>query len=567
MLSFSWTVFVALGAMGLGGLLGGFAITVWLWPVGPSTHRERIAYWMERIATDIKAHSRRIDRIGADLRAHDRRGDGTAAALTAVDRILRANEDLQHRIAEAEAKLREQAELIAVQARDIRTDYLTRLANRQAFDEALAERAGYAERHDEVLSLILLDMDHFKRLNDRHGHAVGDRLLREAARVLQACVRETDLPARYGGEEFAVILPRAPLDRAVEVAERVRNALAHTPQFVEGRRLQLTASLGVAQWSPEEETDSLVQRCDEALFDAKAAGRNRSWWHDGERTHPFACAERLRDTEAAEGAPASEGLRDRREDGEVIGREGLLLQQVAGDGGMLEAFGEPDLLVQSGKDGSWTLELPPYASCATPQAGPEAPAQAAKPVDKPAARPGAAIGVAAGKQHDLPCELPSRFHFCREISKRLAGLDDPAGGFLLAIVEIDGYAELLAGHHAESAGALENRLAWGLKAAWKDEVPLARFGDGRFIALWLDASPQDAANCLARLREVWAECVAGGEGFSFRPQVQVGLTRARPGDHLPSIIGRAESRMVRLETEVAEREPPVPCPVPEESNA
>ena len=145
-----------------------------------------------------------------------------------------------------------------------RTDSLTGVPNRRAWDEELPRELARAARSRQPVCVALLDLDHFKQYNDRHGHQAGDRFLKEAAAAWQAMVRRTDLVARYGGEEFAILLPDCHLDSALEIAERLRTAQP------EG-----TCSLGVAQWDGREDVTSLVARADRALYAAKEAGRDR----------------------------------------------------------------------------------------------------------------------------------------------------------------------------------------------------------------------------------------------------------------------------------------------------
>jgi diguanylate cyclase (GGDEF)-like protein len=146
-----------------------------------------------------------------------------------------------------------------------RTDSLTGVANRRAWDEELPRELARAARSGEQLCLALVDLDHFKAYNDRHGHPAGDRLLRAAAAAWQERLRKTDLLARYGGEEFAVLLPNCGVGDAMEIAERLRTALP------EG-----TCSIGVASWDRREEAKALVDRADRALYAVKKGGRNRS---------------------------------------------------------------------------------------------------------------------------------------------------------------------------------------------------------------------------------------------------------------------------------------------------
>jgi diguanylate cyclase (GGDEF)-like protein len=145
-----------------------------------------------------------------------------------------------------------------------RTDGLTGVANRRGWDDELPRELARATRSGRPLCIALLDLDHFKAYNDRHGHQAGDRLLKAAAAAWQARLRRSDLLARYGGEEFAVLLPDCGLEDALAIAERLRTAQP------EG-----TCSLGVAAWDGREDAGQLVDRADRALYAAKAGGRDR----------------------------------------------------------------------------------------------------------------------------------------------------------------------------------------------------------------------------------------------------------------------------------------------------
>lgn len=153
------------------------------------------------------------------------------------------------------------------------TDGLTGLWNRRRFQEALLEVAEAHGRVDRPFSLILLDIDHFKRVNDDFGHQVGDDILRLFARVLQRHSRSHEVPARYGGEEFAIILQQCTAEEAMVAAERFRRAVETT----DWPYRHITSSLGVATWSGGEiRTDAIVAQADHALYAAKEAGRNRA---------------------------------------------------------------------------------------------------------------------------------------------------------------------------------------------------------------------------------------------------------------------------------------------------
>ncbi|MCW2623145.1 MAG: diguanylate cyclase [Frankiales bacterium] len=152
------------------------------------------------------------------------------------------------------------------------TDGLTKIANRRTFESTLEREVARATRSAEHLSLVMLDIDHFKRLNDEQGHQAGDEVLRNVAFALTCECRDFDTPARYGGEEFAVVLPGCSPEEALVIGERLRRAVGLAPSAV-----PITASAGVATFpSHAMDADSLVRAADEALYESKRAGRNRT---------------------------------------------------------------------------------------------------------------------------------------------------------------------------------------------------------------------------------------------------------------------------------------------------
>lgn len=153
------------------------------------------------------------------------------------------------------------------------TDALTGLYNHRYFQERLDREIKMADRNNESLSLILLDLDHLKRINDTHGHRAGDAALCHVARILQSTVRDIDICARYGGEEFVIILPQCEREAAFQVAERVREAIALKPASKVGA---VTASIGLATYpTPARTKEELIEMADKAMYLAKDAGRNR----------------------------------------------------------------------------------------------------------------------------------------------------------------------------------------------------------------------------------------------------------------------------------------------------
>ena len=204
--------------------------------------------------------------------------EGRSMGVLIVEHSLRAGSRIERRVVSAVERFASHASLalrnawLLQQLREMAdTDGLTGIANRRTFDEALERELSRAARSGEEVSLVLLDIDHFKRLNDDHGHQVGDDVLRRVARAIAGATRRYDLAARYGGEEFAVILPRTPREDAAMVAERLRRHGVDAPGDP-----GCTVSAGVATY-PHDAADpaALIVRADEALYASKHAGRDR----------------------------------------------------------------------------------------------------------------------------------------------------------------------------------------------------------------------------------------------------------------------------------------------------
>ena len=157
------------------------------------------------------------------------------------------------------------------------TDLLTGLSNRRAILQRAQVEIRRANRYQSDLAVLLLDIDHFKGINDQYGHAVGDKVLRDFAMLCQNNIRDTDLAGRYGGEEFFILLPQIDLKTTIYSAERLRLAIAeHDFVLANGQILHITCSIGIAMYLPDkEDVDTLLLRADQALYQAKHQGRNR----------------------------------------------------------------------------------------------------------------------------------------------------------------------------------------------------------------------------------------------------------------------------------------------------
>jgi diguanylate cyclase len=248
----------------------------------------RVADLAQTVASDVGDHAAKMKAISADLAGIDRgSGGANAAVFSAMDQMLAANTELQQRLEKAEKQLATQAAEIKAHESEARTDSLTGLSNRRAFDDELKRRLGEYQRKNTPCTLVLMDIDFFKKFNDTHGHQVGDEVLRQFAKTLAAQSREMDVPCRYGGEEFAVILPATDAQNACRVAERIRAAIEDSTTVCNGKSLKVTCSLGLSQFQAADDVAKLIRRADDALYTSKKAGRNCGHWHTGTQQLPI----------------------------------------------------------------------------------------------------------------------------------------------------------------------------------------------------------------------------------------------------------------------------------------
>jgi diguanylate cyclase len=289
-------VLVVLTAV-LVGLIGGW----WLRGADPRTARpqnrdtgvanesrdvaRRLRELTRDVAADFDQHKDLVRKMNSELHALE--SSNPKEILSAVGRLIESNERMQRQLHQAEARLENQAQQIEDRSIEARTDPLTQLANRRAFDDAMQTA------HDEFLEqqrptvVMLIDIDHFKDFNDTYGHQAGDEVLRGVGRVLVDHIPSGNLVARYGGEEFAVIFPDADIEAVEGISERARIAIGSSPFNYEGLGLGVTASAGLAQFTAGEDVASLIARADEALYASKESGRNCGHFHTVDSVVPL----------------------------------------------------------------------------------------------------------------------------------------------------------------------------------------------------------------------------------------------------------------------------------------
>jgi len=155
------------------------------------------------------------------------------------------------------------------------TDGLTGLINHKTFYEILEKELWRSRRYGGQLSMIMVDIDDLKKINDAHGHRAGDKAIKEISRRIKECIRQIDIAARYGGDEFAIILPNTSLSDATVVAERMVNEVARSPAIWEKEQISLSISVGLGQYDADSNPEDITSRSDMALYTAKQAGKNR----------------------------------------------------------------------------------------------------------------------------------------------------------------------------------------------------------------------------------------------------------------------------------------------------
>ena len=243
-------------------------------------HSEDIQAQMDGLATDLQA-SEELEGLKEAVRG---RLDVIRERVEAVQQTEAQREkDLEQRVATLSARIEEmeqESQQLREQLRQkwhqAHTDPLTDLPNRLGYEERAASVLAHWRRHGEALALIVVDVDHFKDVNDRYGHQAGDKALQVIARLLKDQLqRETDFIARYGGEEFVAMLPETSLDQAVKIAEGMRQTIASARFTFRGERADISISAGVAEFGPGDTLDSVFYRADQAVLAGKGQGRNQ----------------------------------------------------------------------------------------------------------------------------------------------------------------------------------------------------------------------------------------------------------------------------------------------------
>ena len=232
-----------------------------------SSYHDRIEECADRISA-----ARDISEIGGVL------DEVMRETLAIRDEARRSRDELhatRERVREAEAQMAEMQRALDESSRLVRHDQLTGLLNRRGLEETFDKEAGRARRHHNPLSVALLDLDNFKKINDTHGHQAGDDALVHLARIVRANLRPQDTLARHGGEEFILLYPDTELDQAHAALVRLQRELTRAFFLADDKKILITFSAGITAWNPGETLDAVLKRADAAMYEAKETGKNK----------------------------------------------------------------------------------------------------------------------------------------------------------------------------------------------------------------------------------------------------------------------------------------------------
>jgi diguanylate cyclase len=290
----NWSPWIGL-AVGLCLLGASFALGLWLGRrpavgVDDSVQAREVLQHLSQLAAgmegDYSNYQRLMHSVAAEVERMGETSD-TSALRQMLDELNVRNRDLKTKLSVMQAELDGKAQEVQTLVSESRTDALTGLPNRRCFNENIEQRTKELGRYGGELSFVILDVDHFKKFNDTYGHLLGDEVLRKVAQVMQATVRDSDIPVRLGGEEFAVLMPAVGLLEAGRGAERLRQAIEQCRIEYEGKSLKVTASFGVTQVAAGDHAETVVERADQALYAAKEASRNAVWLWENNQCRPL----------------------------------------------------------------------------------------------------------------------------------------------------------------------------------------------------------------------------------------------------------------------------------------
>ena len=244
-----------------------------VWP--KACNDERIYEALKQLTAETDYVLTNNDKIGAFPLTSEGEITGCIVARSTLDKLSKRDISYLEQLTRQSSITINRANMYAKVLQYATLDALTGLNNRRQFELRLKQEIATTKRQKNPLCAMMIDIDFFKKVNDTYGHASGDSVLRMVASIIKEHLRESDIPSRYGGEEFAILLPFTKIEEAKIVGERLRKAVEETPIPIDKKNINVTISMGLAEFNPEETGEELFKRADKALYNAKESGRNR----------------------------------------------------------------------------------------------------------------------------------------------------------------------------------------------------------------------------------------------------------------------------------------------------
>lgn len=502
---------------------------------------ERIRAVTARTAEDIHAHSDHVRHINDQLTSE--RTTSSEMIVSTIARLVAANQELRQRLSEADSQLQEQSQQLEFHLAEARIDILTRLPNRRAFDAEAARRYAEYRRNGTPFSLILLDLDHFRRINERQGEKVGDTLLQDVGAALLKTARMVDLVARYDGDKFAILLPGTTIEEACKVATRHQQAIEAMPPPGDDRGLSITASVGVAQLMPSEQVEMTLRRAERALYLAKKAGSNMSLWHDGRAIRsylaPDPCASLTAtesSPEATSESPCSTAVELPQESASAPSQEmaSELPPETASEAPQKavgevppEAPGEPRGTTSAGPSRQADQDVP------ATKAAPTTPAVAA---EKPAEQPRHSQGKLLSNECD-------RTVFVWQLRQGIAQWKRDGTAFSVMLIRVDEYERLRKEHGEARADVALRATRLLLGAAVRDADIVGHYASSCFSVLLPRTPLSEALGVAERIRSGATQCLIPTERGSLEVTMSIALAEVSDGDDVVGLCRRAESAL------------------------
>jgi diguanylate cyclase (GGDEF)-like protein len=446
-----------------------------------------------RLAADVGHHNQQVHEVDRQLETRGR--DNQVNDL--VNQLLKANQAVQSKLSETEGRLDKLSETIEHHANEARTDPLTGLTNRRAFEEEATERLTRFQQSEQTFSLLLLDIDHFKQINDTFGHQAGDEVLRGVGRILRDNLRGRDIVSRFGGEEFTVLLPTTSLQQAKVCGESIRETLAETEFQLADQSISITVSLGIAEVLPYEEMDSLVNRSDQAMYAAKHAGRNRSYWHDGTLVHP------VHPPTAVE--TPTEPNRKRK------------------PSSLRVAPATQTDTIPVNATNRETVETMADAVTAS--------SESRQPKSVSTAR------------NTSQTAMANKTMFCQELRRRIAEWSRGGASFTTALVQLDQYDDLQRRNSDSMAREVMDAVASRVCEETREMDLIAKFDASTFGILFPDAKLRNAICIGERIRKAITQTKIVIDGRTVDATVSLGLTEVADDDDMATLVARAKSQL------------------------